>query len=117
MKPLNLAAVILASIAIGVLATPRVVALAQPVRDLKNAAVECGSTGDPEVINLPMSAACLQNVSTTCVRIGGEAVTTATGLSIGDGCPGGMVFCGDFSRAWCEAESSAITIQVVYGSN
>jgi hypothetical protein len=101
------------------LSAPRVVALAMPIRDLKNAAVSCGSTGDPEVIqpSTSVSSMCIQNSSATCVRIGGSGVTTATGLSIGDGCPGGKVFCADMTRAWCEAESSSVDVQVIYGSN
>jgi len=111
---LAIAAVMLAAVA-----APRVVALANPIRDLRNVAVSCGSTGDPEIIQPTGSASsmCIQNSSATCVRIGGSAVTTATGLSIGDACPGGKVFCADMTRAWCEAESSTIEVQVIYGSN
>ena len=106
-------------ILIGALSAPKVLSLAMPIRDLKNVAVSCGSTGDPEIISpsTSVSSMCIQNSSATCVRIGGNAVTTATGLSIGDGCPGGKVFCADMARAWCEAESSTVDVQVIYGSN
>jgi|GEM_PF-6624472 len=106
-------------IVIGALSAPKVLSLANPIRDLKNVAVSCGSTGDPEIIaptGTPASM-CIQNSSATCVRIGGNGVTTATGLSIGDGCPAGKVFCADMTRAWCEAESSTVDVQVIYGSN
>jgi len=111
---LAIAAVMLAAVA-----APRVVALANPIRDLRNVAVVCGATGDPEVIQPAGSASsmCIQNSSATCVRLGGESVTTATGLSIGDACPGGKVFCADMTRAWCESEAGDITVQVIYGSN
>ena len=106
-------------IVIGALSAPKVLSLANPIRDLRNVAVSCGSTADPEVIQPTGSASsmCIQNSSATCVRIGGSAVTTATGLSIGSGCPGGQVFCADMTRAWCEAESSSVDVQVIYGSN
>jgi hypothetical protein len=115
----NVVIVVIAAAVLAALSAPRVVALANPIRDLRNVAVECGSTGDPEIISPAGSASsmCIQNSSATCVRIGGSAVTTATGLSIGDACPGGKVFCADMTRAWCEAESSTITVQVIYGSN
>lgn len=104
---------------IGALSAPKVLSLAMPIRDLKNVAVSCGSTDAPEVISPSPSPSsmCIQNSSATCVRIGGSGVTTTTGLSIGDGCPGGKVFCGDMARAWCEAESSTVDVQVIYGSN
>jgi hypothetical protein len=92
-------------------------ALSTPLGELKNTAVSCGSTGDPEIINPGGTSMCIQNSSATCVRIGGSGVTTATGLSIGDGCPGGKVYCADAKVAYCEAESSTVDVQVVYGSN
>jgi hypothetical protein len=106
-------------IVIGALSAPKVLSLANPIRDLKNTAVVCGATGDPEVIAPTGSPAsmCVQNSSATCVRIGGDGVTTSTGLSIGDGCPAGKVFCADMNRAWCESESGDVTVQVIYGSN
>lgn len=106
-------------IVIGALSAPKVLGLANPIRDLKNVAVVCGATGDPEVISPTGSASsmCIQNSSATCVRIGGSGVTTATGLSIGDACPGGKVFCADMTRAWCESEAGDVTVQVIYGSN
>jgi len=115
----NIVIFIAAAAVLAVLSAPRVVALANPIRDLRNVEVSCGSTSDPEIIQPTGSASsmCIQNSSATCVRIGGSAVTTATGLSIGDGCPGGKVFCADMTRAWCEAESSTIAVQVIYGSN
>jgi hypothetical protein len=115
----NVVILIVAAAVLAALSAPRVVALANPIRDLRNVAVVCGATGDPEVISPTGSASsmCIQNSSATCVRLGGEAVTTATGLSIGDGCPGGKVFCADMTRAWCESEAGDITVQVIYGSN
>ena len=115
----NVVIFIVAAAVLAALSAPRVVALANPIRDLRNVEVECNATGDPEVISPTGSASsmCIQNSSATCVRLGGSAVTTATGLSIGDGCPGGKVFCADMTRAWCESEAGDITVQVIYGSN
>lgn len=92
-------------------------ALSNPLSDLQDTTVDCGATGDPEII-APSGASsmCVQNTSTTCVHLGGSAVTTATGVDIGDGCAGGQVFCADAKRMWCESAAGTITVDVIFGS-
>lgn len=99
------------------LAAPRVVALSQPIRDLKNTAVTCGASATLISPTGGASSMLLQNSSTTCVRVGGSGVTTSTGVSIGSGCPAGQVIGVDATRGWCAAESSTVAIQILYGVN
>lgn len=92
-------------------------ALSTPLSDLQDTTVVCGATGDPELI-APSGASsiCVENVSTTCVQIGGSAVSTTTGIAIGSGCAGGQVFCADAKRMWCESTSGNVSVDVVWGS-
>lgn len=92
-------------------------ALSNPLSDLQDTTVACGATGDPEVI-APSGASsiCVENTSATCVQIGGNAVTTTTGVAIGDGCAGGTLFCADAKRMWCESTSGTVNVDVVFGS-
>lgn len=98
-------------------------ALANTLPDLRaQADVSCPSTTTPGTI-APANAKsiCVQNTSATCIRLGnidgatGEP-TTATGISIGDGCPAGKVFCADVTQMGCIAESGTGSVSVSFGA-
>lgn len=55
------------------------------------------------------------NDSTTCVRIGGDDVTSSTGASIGDGCRDGAGMAIDTRHAWCLSTSGSVTVDVLGG--
>lgn len=105
---------------VALLAAFAALGLAAPLGQLDNATVSVNATGDPEELTsgtpLP-SSVCVQNTSATCVHVGGSAVTTTTGIAVGDGCAAGMVFCFDGRRAYAESASGSIDVEVVYGSN
>lgn len=92
-------------------------ALGTPLSDLQDTTVSCNATGDPEVI-APSGASsiCVENTSATCVQIGGNAVSTTTGVAIGSGCAGGTIFCADAKRMWCEATAGTVSVDVIFGS-
>lgn len=96
---------------------PLVRALSNPLGVLSDSTVACDATGDPEAIApTGASSICVENVSATCVQIGGSAVTTTTGIAIGTGCAGGTIFCADAKKMFCESTSGSVNVDVVSGS-
>lgn len=96
------------------LAPPVARALSNPVAELQNTSVSCGSSA---TLIAPSGAStmCIENTSATCVNIGGSGVTTTTGLAVGSGCSGGQVFCADVKRMFCAASSGTVSVDVVFG--
>lgn len=113
----NLIITIAGAIAVAALSAPQVIALANPVRDLRDSTVTCGASATLIQPTGGMSSVFIQNTSSTCIRIGGVGVTTSTGLQVGDGCAAGKVIAMDATRGWCAAESSSVEATLVYGSN
>lgn len=102
-------------VALLLVTAPRVVALAMPVRVMKNVAVVCGATATPITSTGGMSSMCIQNNSATVATIGGSAVTPTTGFAISTATT--VQWCGDVTALWCSSAAGAVTAQVIYGAN
>lgn len=96
------------------LAPPMARALSNPVAELQNSSVTCG-TSATLVAPSGASTMCIENTSATCVNLGGSGVTTTTGLAVGSGCSGGQVFCADVKRMYCIAAAGTVAVDVVFG--
>jgi hypothetical protein len=96
------------------LAPPVARALSNPVAELQNTSVTCGTTATL-IAPSGTSSMCIENTSATCVNLGGSGVTTTTGLAVGSGCAGGQVFCADVKRMHCAAATGTVAVDVIFG--
>jgi hypothetical protein len=92
-------------------------ALDAPLSELRDAEVACSaSTPTPiEAAGVQAESLFISNASATCVRIGGSAVTSTRGASIGDGCQDGRSISLDVKKAWCLSTSGTVTVDTIYG--
>lgn len=97
------------------LAPPVARALSNPISELQNTSVTCG-TSATSIAPAGASSICVENTSATCVQLGGSGVTTTTGLAVGNGCSAGQVFCADAKRMFCTASSGTVAVDVIFGS-
>lgn len=111
----NLVFLVVGVVAILLAAAPRVVALAMPVRVMKNVAVVCGASATPITSTGGMSSMCIQNNSATVATIGGSGVTPTTGYALSTATS--VSWCGDVTAMWCSSAGGAVTAQVIYGAN
>ena len=97
------------------------VALNQSLSELKDMAIACSaSTVTPILAAAPQGTTradsmYIANTSATCVRVGGSAVTSTTGASIGSGCRDGAGITMDVKKAYCLSTSGTVTVDVIYG--
>lgn len=97
------------------------VRLSTPIGALKTATVSCpGSASSPTKVTAGLgavSAMSLQNVSATCVQIGGATVTSTTGHAVGLGCASGQTYPLDGKEAYCISSAvGAVSTQLNYGT-
>lgn len=102
-------------VALLLVTAPRVVALAMPVRDMKNVQIVCGATATLIAPTGGMSSGCFQNNSATVARIGGSAVSPTVGYAISTATT--TSWCGDVTRMWCSSAAGAVTAEIIYGAN
>lgn len=96
------------------IAPPIAHALSNPIAELQNTSVSCGATATA-IAPSGASSMCIENVSTTCVQVGGPGITSTTGLAVGSGCSAGQVFCADVKRMFCAASAGTVSVDVMYG--
>ena len=95
--------------------------LSTPIGQLQNAAVVCPGSGAAAPIRVPADGSnaasmMIYNSSTTCVRVGGSAVTSVTGVPIGSGCDGGVAMSVDAREAFCISSAvGTVTVQALFG--
>lgn len=109
MKP-QTAFLVVAGLIAGALTTSGAQALSQSLAEAKNCAdITIGATAVPTTTCMggTGSSLIIQNESTSCIRVGGSAVTASTGISVGDGCAAGQVISWDVKRAWLIREGGA----------
>lgn len=95
--------------------------LSTPIATLKNEAIVCPASGGTP-LRIPSGtitahSIVVQNTSTTCVQLGGSAVTATTGAALGSGCALGQTFAADLKEGYCISSGvGTVTVQVIYGS-
>lgn len=70
---------------------------------------------DGGVNPIPMLSFTLSSTSTTCVRVSGTDVTSATGQAVGSGCANGMAIGWDAKVADCKSTAASVDVMVTTG--